>query len=231
MPLRWRVQAMGRVRALALVGVVLDSGARAGELCAQRLADLGEGLATVRLVRRPQNGSDLPASVVAARAGVSRSTVSRVLSDDPRASDAAVDAVLAAVEQFGDGGPVVERYDLREGTQVALAWWLDARQHLVENLDGRRRALWVSLTPQGPAPPGAALRPRGLERAFARDITALNAELAGQWDVAERGPWLPETHGAPPGRAGSISACSSHRAPVQTRSTSDKPSTASTPRR
>lgn len=44
----------GRVRLFALVGTVLDTGARAGELCALKLADLAPDLTTVTVVRRPQ---------------------------------------------------------------------------------------------------------------------------------------------------------------------------------
>ncbi|WP_189938990.1 hypothetical protein [Streptomyces sulfonofaciens] len=43
------------VRMLALACVVLDTGARVGELCALRLEDLAPALDEVRLVRRPQN--------------------------------------------------------------------------------------------------------------------------------------------------------------------------------
>ncbi|WP_377268187.1 hypothetical protein [Peterkaempfera sp. SMS 1(5)a] len=50
----------GRLRLLALVGVVLDTGARAGELCALRLDDLGEDLDQVRVVRHPQARSVSP---------------------------------------------------------------------------------------------------------------------------------------------------------------------------
>ncbi|KRV50482.1 hypothetical protein AQ490_15485 [Wenjunlia vitaminophila] len=50
----------GRVRLLALVGVVLDTGARAGELCALRVDDLADDLTTVRIVRRPQARSVSP---------------------------------------------------------------------------------------------------------------------------------------------------------------------------
>ena len=44
----------GRVRLLAIVGVVLDTGARVGELCAMTMADLAEDLSSVRVVRKPQ---------------------------------------------------------------------------------------------------------------------------------------------------------------------------------
>ncbi|GAA3808168.1 hypothetical protein ACFQ0G_53585 [Streptomyces chiangmaiensis] len=44
------------VRILALVSIVLDTGARVGELCAIRLEDLSPALDEVRIGRRPQNG-------------------------------------------------------------------------------------------------------------------------------------------------------------------------------
>ena len=48
--------AQGQVRLLAIVGVVLDTGARVGELCALRLddLDLDSPTPTIRLARRPQ---------------------------------------------------------------------------------------------------------------------------------------------------------------------------------
>ncbi|MET7297726.1 tyrosine-type recombinase/integrase [Embleya sp. NPDC005575] len=51
----------GRIRLFALIGVVLDTGARVGELCALRLTDLGSDEHTVRIVRRPQARSVNPA--------------------------------------------------------------------------------------------------------------------------------------------------------------------------
>lgn len=50
----------GRVRLFALVGVVLDTGARAGELCALRTADVAEDLGRLTVVRRPQARSVAP---------------------------------------------------------------------------------------------------------------------------------------------------------------------------
>lgn len=50
----------GRVRLLALIGVVLDTGARAGELCALHLGDLADDLTTIRVERRPQARSVSP---------------------------------------------------------------------------------------------------------------------------------------------------------------------------
>ena len=48
--------AQGQVRLLAIVGVVLDTGARVGELCAMRLEDLDHEAPTptLRVARRPQ---------------------------------------------------------------------------------------------------------------------------------------------------------------------------------
>jgi len=43
-----------RIRLLAMIGVVLDTGARAGELCALQVGDLTDDLSAVRIVRRPQ---------------------------------------------------------------------------------------------------------------------------------------------------------------------------------
>ncbi|WP_415962042.1 hypothetical protein [Streptomyces sp. 021-4] len=44
-----------RVRMLAMASVVLDTGPRVGELCAQRLEDLSPTLEEIRVRRRPQN--------------------------------------------------------------------------------------------------------------------------------------------------------------------------------
>ncbi|WP_338715992.1 tyrosine-type recombinase/integrase (plasmid) [Streptomyces acidiscabies] len=44
-----------RVRMLAMASVVLDTGARVGELCALRLEDLSPSLDEIRVRRRPQN--------------------------------------------------------------------------------------------------------------------------------------------------------------------------------
>jgi integrase len=42
------------VRLFAIIGVVLDTGARVGELAALTMTDLAEDLSTVRMVRKPQ---------------------------------------------------------------------------------------------------------------------------------------------------------------------------------
>ena len=50
-----------RTRLLAMVGVVLDTGARSTELSAMDLGDLDDGMAELRVCRRPQNAAHLPA--------------------------------------------------------------------------------------------------------------------------------------------------------------------------
>ncbi|WP_067068839.1 site-specific integrase [Carbonactinospora thermoautotrophica] len=56
---RWPGNA-ARARVHALIGVVLDTGARAGELCAMRVDDLAPDLTTIRITRRPQARSVNP---------------------------------------------------------------------------------------------------------------------------------------------------------------------------
>ncbi|MFI6981354.1 hypothetical protein ACIBSV_22540 [Embleya sp. NPDC050154] len=70
----------GRVRLFALIGVVLDTGARAGELCALRLTDLAPDERTVRIVRRPQARSVNPAvTEVLPLSGPTRAALARWL--------------------------------------------------------------------------------------------------------------------------------------------------------
>ncbi|WP_405187321.1 hypothetical protein OG582_40330 (plasmid) [Streptomyces anulatus] len=59
------VNRLYRLRLLALTAVVLDTRSRAGELARMRVQDLGEGWASVRVVRHQQNGAHLePVEVV-----------------------------------------------------------------------------------------------------------------------------------------------------------------------
>jgi integrase len=48
-------QSPARIRLLALLGVVMDTGARAGELCRLEMKDISPDLTTVWITRRPQN--------------------------------------------------------------------------------------------------------------------------------------------------------------------------------
>ncbi|MFD3516315.1 hypothetical protein [Streptomyces sp. NPDC058657] len=50
-----------RTRLLAMVAVVLDTGSRSGELERQRMSDLADGEKALRVERRPQNATHLPA--------------------------------------------------------------------------------------------------------------------------------------------------------------------------
>lgn len=63
----------GRARAHAVIGVVLDTGVRVGELCAIRLEDLAEDLSSVTVTRRPQARSVSP--TVTERVPLSEPTV------------------------------------------------------------------------------------------------------------------------------------------------------------
>ena len=136
-----------RLRLFAVIGVVLDTGARAGELCAMRLQDLGPDRETIVVTRRPQARSVTP--------------------------------------------PVRETVPLSAPTRAALRWWLDARQELVQHVQGTATAVWVSVRPNHagvnrldgdpqPRPAGMPLMPRGLARAYTRAIVELNAEMAGR---------------------------------------------------
>jgi hypothetical protein len=90
---------------------------------------------------------------------------------------------------------------LREGTVVAVRQWLGFRQRLVDALEGSDHgALWVTV--QATSQPGAdgvrvayeagmPLREGGLRLAHASAMGQLNAVLAGRWDQAAAGPWVP----------------------------------------
>ncbi|MBY8883148.1 hypothetical protein [Actinacidiphila acidipaludis] len=171
-----------RVRLLALVAVVLDTGARSSELAAMRLDDLGAGEGTVWVRRSPQNASDLPQRVVAGQAGVGEDVVHRVMTGRGGVAPGSRAKVLAALERLGEGGPAVERYALRPGTAVALRQWLRVRAGLVARLQGTQSALWVSLKAnQWQGEPGFALRPQGIRKAYTRGAVALNGLMAGRY--------------------------------------------------
>jgi integrase len=138
----------GRIRLLAIIGTVLDTGARVGELCALRVEDLDTSGAEpiVTIVRHPQ---------------------ARAVSE-----------------------PVTERILLSPGTDAALRHWLVTREQILDTLHLGVKALWVSVAgnhaglpaADGHAirrPAGMPLRPRGLQRAYARTVVELNGELAG----------------------------------------------------
>ncbi|MFF7335478.1 hypothetical protein [Streptomyces sp. NPDC008150] len=176
-----------RARLLALVSVVLDTGARVGELAAMNVADLGPELEWVRVVRRPQHASTRYAEV-ASRLEVSVATVRRAVSGGRRMSEQLRTEVLREIEDVA--GPRVERYALREGTRVAVTRWLDVREGLVSGadpvgldggLEGGRSGLWVTVAPSKAGPAGIRIQADGLGQSYARGVTALNGVMAGQY--------------------------------------------------
>ncbi|MFJ1993054.1 hypothetical protein [Streptomyces asiaticus] len=178
-----------RTRLLAMVAVVLDCGARSGELAVMRLDDLGEGEGTIGVRRRPQKGRGPRVEEIAEVVGVSVKTAQEVLWGRPRRISAATQqAVLDAAERLGPP-PGVETYRLREGTRVAVRRWLAVREGLVADLEGARSALWVSLQARGIRqggverswPAGVPLGPEGVRTAYARGMVALNMLMAGEW--------------------------------------------------
>ncbi|MDX3232908.1 LacI family DNA-binding transcriptional regulator [Streptomyces sp. ME19-01-6] len=178
-----------RTRLLAMVAIVLDCGARSGELAAMRLDDLGKGMETIAVRRRPQKGRGQRRDEIAALVGVSPVTVSEVLAGRPRRIPAATQrAVLDAADALGPA-PGVETYRLREGTRVAVRRWLAVRDGLVADLEGEKTALWVSLRARGMSrggverswPEGVPLGAEGVRLAYGRGMVALNVLMAGEW--------------------------------------------------
>lgn len=158
---RGRLPAL-QARALAVVGVILDTGMQTGPMTELRVDDVDLEAGRIRAVYRPQNSAHR----------------------EP------VEAVLP----------------LRKGTVVALHRWLEHRQSLVARLAGQDHGmLWVTTRPvyarrltgpigqrmEGVYAAGMPLRPRGFEQAHRRAMQQLNDTLAGQWEVAVHGPWVP----------------------------------------
>jgi len=166
------------------VGIVLDAGTRSGELAALRLDDLAPDLAAVGVRRRQQRASADRTAEIAALAQVHPSRVVDALALSParRVSEETRQRVLAAVDAL-EPLPEVEWYALREGTQVALRQWLQARERIMEALplEGGRTGLWVTLRASKAGPPGITLLPGGLTRAYTKGITALNMVMAGRY--------------------------------------------------
>lgn len=183
------IRAQERARLLALVSVVLDTGARVGELAAMNMADLADDLSWVVVRRRPQH-ADPVYEQVAYRLGVSRSSVNRAMAGGPGVSEQLRHEIRREVEEVRAQGPRVERYALREGTRVALRRWLAVREGLVSGvgpvtgvdggLTGGKSALWVTVFPSKAGPPGIRIRPQGLGQSYARGVAAVNWLMAGQ---------------------------------------------------
>ncbi|MFJ9799802.1 hypothetical protein [Streptomyces sp. NPDC101145] len=184
---RWDRQAtMGlsaedRARLLAMVAVVLDTGARSGELAGMRMPDLAAGEEAVAVRRRVQRGASR-VEEIAALAEVRPDVVRAVLSRRwERMSYGTRQRVLGVVERLEPLGEV-EWYRLQEGTRVAVRRWLRVREQLIGALplEGGQPGLWVTLSATAAGPPGITLGRRGLRVAYGRGIAALNTVMAGR---------------------------------------------------
>ncbi|MFF1444093.1 hypothetical protein [Streptomyces sp. NPDC058295] len=174
------IRAQERARLLAMVSVVLDTGARVGELERMNVDDLGPGLGMVRVVRRPQRAGK-GYEEVAFRLGIAQSTVSKVMAgQDARASHQLAHDIRREVEEVQGAGPRVERYELSHAARVALERWLDVRQSLVADIEGGKSALWVTVLQSKAGPPGIRIRAQGLGQSYARGVNVLNWLMAGQ---------------------------------------------------
>jgi integrase len=151
----------GRIRLLAIIGTVLDTGARVGELCAMRVEDLD--------LTPEQSGH-------AGHSGASAAGPVLTVVRHPQARSVSE--------------PVSERIILSPGTAAALRHWLLTRDKILTPLQIGVKTLWVSVAGNHaglPAadghsirrPAGMPLRPRGLQRAYTRAIVELNTELVG----------------------------------------------------
>ncbi|WP_267487551.1 hypothetical protein [Streptomyces sp. DH12] len=171
-----------RARLLAMVAVVLDTGARSGELAALRMPDLAAGEEAVGVRRRVQRGSSR-VEEISALAEVHPDTVRAVLGGRlERMSYAKRQRVLAAVGRL-EPAPEVEWYPLRDGTRVAVRRWLAVREQIVQQLplEGGRPGVWVTLSATQVGPPGVTLGPRGLRDSYGRGMAALNTAMAGRF--------------------------------------------------
>ncbi|MFJ7990306.1 hypothetical protein [Streptomyces sp. NPDC096351] len=172
-----------RVRLLAMVGIILDSGARSGELAALRLDDLVEDVAVVGVRRRQQRAAPSREEEIAALAQVHPAAVKDIRAGRlEQRSEATRQRVLAAMDEL-EPLPEVEWYALREGTRVAVRRWLEVREQVVESLplEGGRSALWVTLRATVIGPPGVTLSAAGLRKSYVKGITALNFVMAGRY--------------------------------------------------
>jgi integrase len=185
-----------RARLLAMVGIVLDTGARSGELAALRMDDLAPELEAVGVRRRQQRAPADRAEEIAGLAEVHPAAVRSVLSGHTyQHSEAVRQRILAAVAALPPL-PEVEWYALRPRTRAAVRRWLEVREAVLAGervvgfrdpevegvvLEGGRSALWVTLQTSKAGPPGVTLGPRGLRLAYTKGVTALNVLMAGRY--------------------------------------------------
>ncbi|MGV2914759.1 helix-turn-helix domain-containing protein [Streptomyces alfalfae] len=171
-----------RTRLLAMVAVILDAAPRSGEMEPMNVDWIGEDGSSIRVVRAPQNSEGVNYERVAFRAQVSVSSVKRALTGREGVSEALRQRILAEVREMrAEAGPVVERYALREGSQVALASWLRLREQLVAPLEGAKDGLWVTIHASKAGPPGIRMRAQGIRMAYARGMRAVNHLMAGSY--------------------------------------------------
>jgi integrase len=170
-----------RARLLAMVAIVLDTGARSGELAALRLDDLAPGLEAVGVRRRQQKAPPNRVEDIARLAEVHPGRVREVLLGRlEQVSEATRQRVLAAADELGPL-PEVEWYPLRPGSRVAVRRWLEVRQRVVDALPltGGRSALWVTLNQSKAGPAGITVRAESLRKSYTKGVTALNLVMAG----------------------------------------------------
>ena len=142
----------GRIRLLAIIGTVLDTGARVGELCAMRVEDLdlnpdGAGAAPVlTVVRHPQARS------------VSEPVSERIILSSGTA---------AALRHW-----LLTREKILTPLQIGV-------KTLWVSVAGNHAGLPAADGHSIRRPAGMPLRPRGLQRAYTRAIVELNTELVG----------------------------------------------------
>ncbi|MFI0156254.1 hypothetical protein [Streptomyces lydicus] len=157
----WAARSPGdaqSARALAVVGVILDTGMQTAGMVSRTVGDVELDPGSIRAVYHSQNAAHLPV----------------------------VEAVLP----------------LRPGTVEAIRQWLGFRDELVAGLEGSDHgALWVTVaaTTAGHGEDGEPLtyeagmplKEWGFRDAHERAVGRLNTALAGQWDQAVWGPWVP----------------------------------------
>jgi integrase len=142
----------GRVRLLAIIGAVLDTGARVGELCAMRISDLDLDLSragagpVLTVVRRPQARS------------VSEPVTERII--------------------LSSGTAAALRHWLETREEILTPLQIGVKSLWV-SVAGNHAGLPAADGHSIRRPAGMPLRPRGLQRAYTRAVVELNTELVG----------------------------------------------------
>jgi hypothetical protein len=165
---------------LAMVLALLATAPLTGtQLCAVRLSDLDDRMTTLQLPpAQPHEWRRLELSPGPADAMPPR---------DPGGPPQPAKRGAAAKTTEDPAPPVeVAPVQLPAYAKDAIVRWLAVRNTLVSALQGKTDVLLVSVAAnhdprtRATLPPGLPLKPRGLQRSFARAALAANAELAGQ---------------------------------------------------